>query len=138
MSRPVNDRRFKGIADAFEGMVEATRKGYMAYLVFYHLRIEIAVMRTSVKVLDEDMDVILIRKVVVEKSWRRKGCFKTMLQIIENYALKKKACVYVEAISNPILKDYLIRIGYEKDPTYESDPCYWYSPEEERDLFCLV
>ena len=137
MSRPVDEKEFKKLKEAFANLTDTNVRGYVQYLVFETLHMKINITRTRVKILDQDLDVITINQVQVEEKWRRKGFFKTMLQIIEGFAAGEKTCVSVELVRNSVLRDYLVKIGYTKDSSYEGDHCFWYVPQKERDLFSL-
>jgi hypothetical protein len=92
-------------------------------------------LRKSNRILNRDgnlIDCIDIGAVEVPIEYQNKGYFKKFLSHLEKLTFKAGKHLYVENVSNPILKNYLVKLGYERKVVLNNigDLCYFKSPKE--------
>jgi GNAT superfamily N-acetyltransferase len=81
-----------------------------------------------------------IGDVGVDERHRRKGVFRRFLKEVEDAAAARGRVVFVESVMNPVLEEYLVKMGYTYDPRYyHPAPSLWKTPKNSgKPAKCLV
>lgn len=133
MARPVPEKTYAKVSSSFVHWLESTHRDYLRVFESEILHISISIKMETVHVNKKRVECLTIKLVKVAEEWRRKGFFKTMLEIIESICSKEKWIVYFDAVRNEHLRSYLMRIGYCEDAGCDEN--LWYIPMKSRNLF---
>lgn len=134
MSLPIEESEYRRVSETFVKWFEGISFNYNVRFYPSVLHMDIYLKKEYLICNNNKRhECITIQKVVVQEKWRRRGLFKTMLQIIETLASKEGWFVNVDSVRNKDLHKYLTSIGYQN--VADSDDCLWYQPKGFRDLF---